>query len=105
STRATPHADHHPLPLPDALPISATDQPQRESAAAAADITPEIDPTATAETVPPETGAASTRTDTDAEADQGAAVPTATADEQPRSEEHTSELQSRENLVCRLLLE
>src|SRR5690606_40524769 len=30
-------------------------------------------------------------------ADDGAAV--------PRSEEHTSELQSRENLVCRLLLE
>src|SRR5690606_40043186 len=26
-------------------------------------------------------------------------------DEHPRSEEHTSELQSRENLVCRLLLE
>src|SRR5690606_41946164 len=26
-------------------------------------------------------------------------------DEVPRSEEHTSELQSRENLVCRLLLE
>src|SRR5690606_40526509 len=26
-------------------------------------------------------------------------------DLQPRSEEHTSELQSRENLVCRLLLE
>src|SRR5690606_41864541 len=26
-------------------------------------------------------------------------------DEPPRSEEHTSELQSRENLVCRLLLE
>src|SRR5690606_41548476 len=26
-------------------------------------------------------------------------------DEQVRSEEHTSELQSRENLVCRLLLE
>src|SRR5690606_39578486 len=25
--------------------------------------------------------------------------------DQPRSEEHTSELQSRENLVCRLLLE
>src|SRR6266511_4799142 len=25
--------------------------------------------------------------------------------EKPRSEEHTSELQSRENLVCRLLLE
>src|SRR5690606_41404166 len=28
-----------------------------------------------------------------------------TATVQPRSEEHTSELQSRENLVCRLLLE
>src|SRR5690606_40127860 len=27
------------------------------------------------------------------------------ADNQTRSEEHTSELQSRENLVCRLLLE
>src|SRR5690606_39437775 len=27
------------------------------------------------------------------------------AREEPRSEEHTSELQSRENLVCRLLLE
>src|SRR3712207_7385844 len=27
------------------------------------------------------------------------------ADEQPRSEEHTSELQSRQYLVCRLLLE
>src|SRR5690606_40346873 len=26
-------------------------------------------------------------------------------DQAPRSEEHTSELQSRENLVCRLLLE
>src|SRR5690606_40762990 len=26
-------------------------------------------------------------------------------DKMPRSEEHTSELQSRENLVCRLLLE
>lgn len=56
-------------------PQPATDQPQRESAAAAAAITPEVDPTATAETAPPETGAASTRTDTDAEADQSAAVP------------------------------
>src|SRR2546427_6143477 len=27
------------------------------------------------------------------------------ADDQPRSEEHTSELQSQSNLVCRLLLE
>ncbi|MGV9832328.1 helicase-related protein [Rhodococcus pyridinivorans] len=58
----------------------AADQSQRESAAAAAAITPEIDPTAAAETVPPETGAASTRTDTDAEADQGAAVPAPAAE-------------------------
>src|SRR5436309_3883988 len=31
--------------------------------------------------------------------------PRAVADSRTRSEEHTSELQSRENLVCRLLLE
>src|SRR5690606_42165760 len=31
--------------------------------------------------------------------------PTGPAREAPRSEEHTSELQSRENIVCRLLLE
>src|SRR5690606_41508942 len=32
-------------------------------------------------------------------------APRAPLGEPPRSEEHTSELQSRENLVCRLLLE
>src|SRR5690554_7568720 len=32
-------------------------------------------------------------------------MPTATAFSVPRSEEHTSELQSRPHLVCRLLLE
>src|SRR6266511_5532284 len=31
--------------------------------------------------------------------------PSGTGDANARSEEHTSELQSRENLVCRLLLE
>src|SRR5690349_23978038 len=35
----------------------------------------------------------------------GAARPVPSADRQPRSEEHTSELQSRRDLVCRLLLE
>src|SRR5690606_40883086 len=34
-----------------------------------------------------------------------ARAPSATAAAPARSEEHTSELQSRENLVCRLLLE
>src|SRR3712207_7171604 len=33
------------------------------------------------------------------------AAPRLTADDGPRSEEHTSELQSRQYLVCRLLLE
>src|SRR5690606_40618372 len=37
--------------------------------------------------------------------DVGAHVLDADAEEAARSEEHTSELQSRENLVCRLLLE
>src|SRR5690606_39503059 len=35
----------------------------------------------------------------------GTVLATAAAAGVPRSEEHTSELQSRENLVCRLLLE
>src|SRR5690606_40263743 len=35
---------------------------------------------------------------------EGAAEAAGLADDLPRSEEHTSELQSRENLVCRLLL-
>src|SRR5690606_41792313 len=53
---------------------------------------------------------------TDAQGTTGPSAGTATATAQPlsaqppggahvRSEEHTSELQSRENLVCRLLLE
>src|SRR5205085_9012238 len=35
----------------------------------------------------------------------GRPVPAASRDRSPRSEEHTSELQSQSNLVCRLLLE
>src|SRR5690606_41099033 len=37
--------------------------------------------------------------------EQGTQEAAVGADEKDRSEEHTSELQSRENLVCRLLLE
>src|SRR5690606_41555996 len=37
--------------------------------------------------------------------DDGRKVQAMVVDQCPRSEEHTSELQSRENLVCRLLLE
>src|SRR5436309_11882124 len=39
------------------------------------------------------------------QAGRGAASATAAPTRRGRSEEHTSELQSRENLVCRLLLE
>src|SRR2546430_3205446 len=38
-------------------------------------------------------------------AERGAQVVSVDADEKARSEEHTSELQSQSNLVCRLLLE
>src|SRR3712207_8892146 len=41
----------------------------------------------------------------DAETTRRAMAPTAAPDEWVRSEEHTSELQSRQYLVCRLLLE
>src|SRR5690606_41797887 len=40
-----------------------------------------------------------------AQADQDVALSTGKGAPRRRSEEHTSELQSRENLVCRLLLE
>src|SRR5690625_6593680 len=62
--------DIYTLSLHDALPISLTSQPSRESAATAPHATPP------------------------------APIPART-----RSEEHTSELQSRGHLVCRLLLE
>src|SRR5690606_40756065 len=41
----------------------------------------------------------------DVRADRGGAAGSARTSTTPRSEEHTSELQSREKLVCRLLLE
>src|SRR5690349_22872108 len=40
-----------------------------------------------------------------ASASTGRAIAIGAADEEERSEEHTSELQSRRDLVCRLLLE
>src|SRR5690606_41809839 len=85
------------LPLHDALPILC----QRHPAAAA-------------ERTLLEHGRASQRPQSaaavdDADPDRVAARALAGVDEGPvaavRSEEHTSELQSRENLVCRLLLE
>src|SRR5690606_41230783 len=68
-------------------PLLEALQPQQAAAAAPADI---------GDAAPP--GGAQML------ADQPAAIEVGKAD-QHRSEEHTSELQSRENLVCRLLLE
>src|SRR5690606_42006495 len=49
--------------------------------------------------------AAAAATSVPAESLTGNSPRTTVIDTEPRSEEHTSELQSRENLVCRLLLE
>src|SRR3712207_8189831 len=75
---ATPEI--YPLSLHDALPICDADAPVDREDASAADV---------------------------AEASAPAPVtpPTAEHEPAPRSEEHTSELQSRQYLVCRLLLE
>src|SRR5690606_41369111 len=52
-------------------------------------------------------GISHTATTSDASSDSTTvnAIPATRRAAMPRSEEHTSELQSRENLVCRLLLE
>src|SRR5690606_42133014 len=88
----------HPLSLHDALPISseraetekeiaALDELLGQIAAAAPDAEPIV-----------EDGWSSSVAAFAAAADEW-------SPDLPRSEEHTSELQSRENLVCRLLLE
>src|SRR5690606_42062152 len=88
---ATPPAPIPPLSLHDALPIS-----DPESLGWRTDAFGSLAPARTGErahAVAPGGGAAALHRH----------VLTAVLD--PRSEEHTSELQSRENLVCRLLLE
>src|SRR5690606_40150905 len=91
-----------PLSLHDALPISsrpAAQEPASPSALASVSASkPKSFPTAAAAPNGPWTpGLWKPRVDSS---------PTAARFKRPdRSEEHTSELQSRENLVCRLLLE
>src|SRR5258706_9346477 len=51
------------------------------------------------------TGPSATRSPSSADACSSAHVPSSRSSSIPRSEEHTSELQSLTNLVCRLLLE
>src|SRR5690606_40234505 len=81
------------LSLHDALPISAHDQARHIPAVAAA----EGDELAHAR--------ADARLDVARLGDTAAGDGDDVAEPCNRSEEHTSELQSRENLVCRLLLE
>src|SRR3712207_9022700 len=71
---------HHALPLSSSAATRPTPEPSRASRAARR-----------ASTSPSSPSAPTTRTSTRTRA--------------PRSEEHTSELQSRQYLVCRLLLE
>src|SRR5690606_40610143 len=80
----------YPLSLHDALPISAGTYPT----------TPEASTSSV-----PEAGGVTTSTSSTAAGEIPSVPPTGVPAVVARSEEHTSELQSRENLVCRLLLE
>src|SRR5690606_41414100 len=97
-----PTAECHPLSLHDALPISAfrareaLSEPAFRRPAPARRACPRHGHRAE--------GAAARRAFRRARR-QGAQGTAPLAACVPRSEEHTSELQSRENLVCRLLLE
>src|SRR5690606_41526361 len=90
SERATPELST--LSLHDALPISSSNK----------SASPNTRPFPAAQAAPIATAMAFPMRQTTVRAclTQGRKMATAT-----RSEEHTSELQSRENLVCRLLLE
>src|SRR5690606_41791015 len=83
------------LSLHDALPILPT-LPRSKSPPIVIDLDPEPYPT------PQSTPPPSSNPFTNADILLGTHIDTLT---ELRSEEHTSELQSRENLVCRLLLE
>src|SRR5690606_41121560 len=85
SLRATPPTQIYPLSLHDALPISGSSPPS-----------PPAGTSSSSSSRPPSSGCRRWCARTPARARRSGS---------PRSEEHTSELQSRENLVCRLLLE
>src|SRR5690606_41718604 len=94
---ATPTTDHHPLSLHDALPICAACHRSRCTRAwlrsSPGPKRPQRVPTRARATCMARAA--------------GSPIPASTALSRAnaRSEEHTSELQSRENLVCRHLLE
>src|SRR5205085_5159138 len=90
-----------PLSLHDALPICC-----RDSRAPVGAPWPIASPyAARAPVAQPQSRRARYRSARSAPAAHAAASSRAPADAAPRSEEHTSELQSQSNLVCRLLLE
>src|SRR5690606_39306110 len=92
---ATATPELSPLSLHDALPISLAPSPLARCTGSA------TAPPVAARTGPPlQVGQRQWRTTRLPHRFPGLAGAVA-----PRSEEHTSELQSRENLVCRLLLE
>src|SRR5690606_41449144 len=97
----TAPAELHTLSLHDALPISRPTS--LRSVSRSRSRTTKAPPSSNGST-PPTTVAASATTTSPCSPGSARrtrpATPTST-----RSEEHTSELQSRENLVCRLLLE
>src|SRR5690606_40523867 len=87
------------LSLHDALPILATGSTLNRGRGAAP-----VAPGAAPDVVASPDLPISTSTE-DALAEVESLASSARLEERERSEEHTSELQSRENLVCRLLLE
>src|SRR5207302_5027099 len=94
-----------PLSLHDALPISRKGSCWRQGWIVGGSASP---PRGCASSSPASSRtSASSRDSLQRPARAAAGYPTASARPTParRSEEHTSELQSRENLVCRLLLE
>src|SRR5690606_41718360 len=87
------------LPLHAALPISPERGDRSAGRRRADGVDPEIPQRSAQARGPAHTGHIQRRNPPPAEHGGGQPL------QHPRSEEHTSELQSRENLVCRLLLE
>src|SRR5262249_58152193 len=98
----TPPPALHPLSLHDALPISSAGRASRAADWPCTTATTPSRPTSRAgRSTPPRTPTAtSSRSSTTPSPSRSGGGRTG-----PRSEEHTSELQSLTNLVCRLLLE
>src|SRR5690606_39477432 len=95
ANHTTPTA-FYTLSLHDALPISRSRRHSHRGSGAAVVSPPECRASVLSQYSPTSVGGVSASLN---------CLPTGNGTARPRSEEHTSELQSRENLVCRLLLE